>query len=220
MFSGNLRYIPTNSAELNGYLQNVPQLPNKINSYLGMKYGDITFKKNLMDRHVFGLGREYSDNITFLNQVNQAVHNGNAQKTAAFETTTKGISNLNQLTMESGYMDPMSYFTLMENYKREISNIGIDNAITGGTTIFGDARNINPALAQNPLASIATGKHGISLDPMKMMGSYKMRMLMEFNKQAKEIIETQEHNGEKWLRNFEQEESGGFWCKQGGTDCR
>ena len=220
MFSGNLRYIPTNSSELNSYLQNVPTLGNKMQTFIGMNYSDFTFKKNILDQHTFGLGREYSNNVSFLNQINQAFNQGNERKTQEYETITRNISNLNQITMESGLMDPMSYFQMISMYKRQIGNLGIDNAITGGSDSFGNTRGINPAMQQNPLVAIMLGKHGISLNPVKLMGSYRMNMLLRFNEQAKEIISVQEKNGKNWEEQWKNDESGGFWCKNGGLDVR
>ncbi len=220
LFSGNLRFIPTNPSELNSYLQNVPTLGNKLQTFIGMNYTDFTFKKNILDQHTFGLGREYSNNISFLNQVNQVFHGGNENRTQEFETATRGLSNLNQLTMESGFMDPMSYFQMVEMYKREIGNLGLDNAISGGSNTFGNTRGINPAMQQNPLAALILGKHGISLNPIKIMGSYKMNMLLRFNEQAKEIITVQEKNGKNWEEKWKNDEEGGFWCKNGGLDVR
>jgi len=185
-----------------------------------MNYTDVAFKKNILDQHTFGLGREYSNNVSFLSQIHTAINQGSERRTKEFNTITEGISNLNQITMESGFMDPVSYFQMMEMYKRQIGELGIDNAISGGTSIFGNTRGINPAFKQDPLAAVATGKHGISLNPIKMLGSYKMRMLLMFNNQAKDIMLTQEKMGEKWKADWNNEESGGFWCKSGGTDGR
>ena len=185
-----------------------------------MNYTDFTFKKNILDQHTFGLGREYSNNVSFLSQIHQVLNQGRENRTKEFETATTGISNLNQLTMESGWMDPMSYFQLMENYKREIGALGIDNAISGGINLFGQTKGLNPSIKGDPLAAILTGKHGISLNPVKMLGSYKMRMLLLFNQQAREVMRTQEKNGDKWNSDWRNEESGGFWCKSVGTDGR
>ena len=138
----------------------------------------------------------------------------------SFSSITRNISNLNQITMESGLMDPMSYFQMISMYKRQIGNLGIDNAITGGSDSFGNTRGINPAMQQNPLVAIMLGKHGISLNPVKLMGSYRMNMLLRFNEQAKEIISVQEKNGKNWEEQWKNDESGGFWCKNGGLDVR
>ena len=215
IFSGDLQYIPTDGAQINSMFKNAPDVPNRLNAYIGMRYGDITFRKNILHRHVFGLGHEYDTNISFLNELHanaKRMHDPTQRR--EIRERTEGISKLHQLTMEGGYMNPISYHLLIEQYKKELGDLGFGKeSIAGGYDKWGNQIQINPATANHGLTGLITGDKGVSFDPMRMMSPYKINMLLKFMEQGANVASTRKENGESWKTEWKSEIEGGRICK-------
>ena len=201
-FSGKFRYMPTNDAELMNHLQNIPNIPKMIKSF-GANYTDLSFKKDILNRHVFGMGKEYDNTISFYRQLIESFYGEHPDKAAAIgavEGYTKGISYLSQITVENGYSNPLSKMVLMDNLKRELHTRGIPEAISKGIDINGQPIMLPVDVQMNPLMATLHGgsqSEGVNLNPMKMLSHYKMGQLRQFINQSREVVTTPETNSWK-----------------------
>tara|TARA_Y100001963_G_C6474735_1_gene306149 strand:- start:9 stop:551 length:543 start_codon:yes stop_codon:yes gene_type:complete len=180
---------------------------------MGMRYGDLSFRKKIQERHVFGLGKEYGDNISFFGEMYESLgmFSGNVER-QRFMDAASGISNLMHITLESGTMDPMSYYSLIQKFKQDLGaaygetyNMGIDGS--------GNPKLIDPSRPQDLSGGLLGGAQGVSFNPMRMMSSYKLNMFKQFLKMSKDIATTPKDGGLEWEKEWKIETEGGKWCK-------
>ena len=128
-----------------------------------------------------------------------------------YDNITVGLSYLNQVTMETGRMDPLSYMYLIDQYKKELGDLGFDFAIKNGVDINGNIVGVK-RFNDNPLMNIIQGSEGYSFNPLKVLSSYRAQMLRKFMMHGEKVMKTPERDGNSWEDSWKSDQTGG-WCK-------
>ncbi|QDP47205.1 MAG: hypothetical protein GOVbin655_39 [Prokaryotic dsDNA virus sp.] len=185
-FSGNVRYLPNDPNEMNQYLNSIPKMDSSFKAFIGRNYSDFNFRHHAFENHIFGNTKEYQNSV----DVYKSILNVFGGSESAFDSVTTGLSKLNEISMDLGVVDPVSYALMVDNFKKELDGLGFGDALKHAMTIKGKKVEGNEILQTDPLVQMMVGNGGFSLDPVKMLSPYKISQLKKFLKQATDVART------------------------------
>ena len=206
-FSGNYRYIPPDIESMNKHLNVVPNMSSGFKAFIGRRYGNFNFKQHTFGNHIFGFGKEYQDSVSLYREI-QNVYGGDS---SAYDTITQGLSRLNQLSMEAGYVDPISYAVLVDGFRSQLHGMGIGTAMKNGVDVHGRIVQGHEVFRSDPLFAMVQGAEGFSLDPIKMLSPYRTKNLRKFIKHAQDVMEIPNGGKSKIKDFFESNSTGCKW---------
>tara|TARA_R110002020_G_scaffold133354_1_gene297551 strand:+ start:10154 stop:18586 length:8433 start_codon:yes stop_codon:yes gene_type:complete len=205
-FDNNLSAIPTGDRDMMNLINNPPGFSDNLKSVFDT-YNKIQIQQSKFANDVFGMGSEYDSNVMFYRRLLEEGI-GNKNKIALKEATST-LSYTNQLLMENGYMDPITYYLNIKNVRTELERLGLDKAETMGVD-GGEFSPINKHSGENQLTVLAGKKAGVSIRPMQLMTDYKLSMIQRFIKQGKELKKYE--NASKEISEIKEDYKNGF-CK-------
>lgn len=196
MFDENYSLIPLQDQGIFNMMTNVPGFSKKISSTFD-RYEAIKAEKGAYAQDIFGMGPEYDTNVSWYRKVIGEAFNARGGK-GKVEELTNILSHTNQLVMENGYMNPVSYFYMTQKIKTDLAELGFDKGLTHG--IDGATANKLSAYNLSPeLVMLGGRQDGVSIKPMNLLNEYRMNMLKQFIKQGKDIKKLQKRQeSETW----------------------
>ena len=199
--------IPLKDQDILGALNNVPGFNKKLSSTFD-RYETINMEKGSFSKAIFGMGHEYDSSISFYRRL---ISNAFGSDVAMRYKNLEGaLSYTNQLVMENNYMNPMSYFLMTQKIRADLSNMGLDKAITTG--LDGTQGNVLSPHSLSPEIAMLGGRgDGISIKPMAMLSNFRLNMLKKLIKQGKEVKINQQRV-QDW-EEYRQEDIKSGWCK-------
>ena len=206
-FDGNFSAIPTTDRDMMNILNNPPGFSDNLKTVFD-RYEKIQIQQGKFAQDVFGMGSEYDNNVMFYRRLLEEGI-GNSDKIALKEATST-LSYTNQLLMENGYMDPITYYLNVKNVRRELERLGLDKAETMGVD-GGEYNALSIHSKESQLAVLAGQKAGISIRPMQLMTDYRLSMIQKFIKQGKDL-KKQEKSSREWGE-FREEYNKKGYCK-------
>lgn len=194
MFDKNFSLIPLADQDVLGMINNVPGFSKRLVGTFD-RYESFKVDKNMFSRDVFGMGAEYDSHVSFFRRLLGDAF-GKKQESNVKELG-EVLSYTHQLAMENNYMNPVSYFQMVENVRTRLKKLGLDKPLTTG--IDGNTSNkLNPHSLSPELALLAGESGGVSIAPLGLLSKYRMNMLQRFIKQGKDIKKLQKKDGETW----------------------
>jgi len=193
-FDNNNHLTPLKDQDLLSVINNAPGFSKKLTGTFD-RYESLKIEKSIFEQDIFGMGGEYGHQASFFrNLMNDAFgkKTGNTVK-----EITDTFSYTHQLMMENDYMNPVSYYQMIENVASDLSKLGLDNPLTyglsGGQTDKLSPHKFSPNMS---LMSGGPGEGGLSIQPFSLLSTYRMNMLQKMIKQGKDIKRNQKKASE------------------------
>ena len=156
------------------------------------KYESININKGIFSKDSFGMGPEYDQNVAFYRRLIDDAF-GSADK-AKFREINRVLSYTNQLVMENNYTDPITYFTITDRIRTDLSNLGLNKAAQYGIDGL-QLNKLSPHATSPELAMLMGQGNGVSIKPMGLLSEYRMGLLKRFIEQGKNMKNLQKRNG-------------------------
>ena len=155
------------------------------------------------------MGPEYDNNVAFYQRMlNAGIGDPN---TAAFREVTEVLSKTNQLAMENGYLDPISYFLHTKGIRNRLDALGLGD-VEQVQIIGNKLDNLNIHSRESGLAILGGKTDGITIKPMAMLSDYRLSLLRTFITQGKDVKNNLKNSDKDWKRLRQEEEMAGY-CK-------
>jgi len=188
-------FLTVDDTELFHNLHNIPGFGSRLNSFAD-HYSSIRLDKSIQHKDIFGMGREYSDQMRLFRQIAAATgQKDKADKLLGTESRKGELSYINTLVMENGYMDPYSYMLHMDRIREELADLGGDQIFKGEFS----RRYTNET---STLSLLRGAGDTFTLRPMKVLSGYRMNMMKRFLQQSRDI--KMEPKEETWNENFKE----------------
>ena len=211
-FDGNLDMIPLKDRDMMNVINNAPGFSSALKSTYD-RYESIKIDKGIQAKDIFGMGTEYDNNVSFFKRlVNEKALSGS---TIDFNSAEQLISKTNQLVMENGYLDPISYYLHTKNLKAKLEKLGlsdVEQASIEGNDL--SKLQVHGEAGLNVLA----GRHdGITIKPLAMLNDYRLGLITRMIKQGKDIKSHQKATEKDWKQERAEELKSGK-CKPNNSN--
>ena len=186
-FNNNHRYLPNENSDIWNTLNATPGYGKKIVSLMD-KYDGRPINKNELFESPFGMGRGYDGVLGFYRGLTEGAP-GSKELFGDGNKQPGHMSYMHQIVMENEYMNPVAYLSMLDMVRTDITNFGLDQTLVKG---FGPELSgpINP-FKEHPLyGALAGNGKGVSLNPLKLMSNYKLRLMKDMSRMSREIKES------------------------------
>ena len=192
-FHGNSRNIPMSDIQWfhrirgNNNIEMIPGMPEGIES-MYHNYTNFRFDRKIDHTSPWGMGYGYDNTMSFFRTLFEI-----RGEREGFEAYSKELSYIDQLSIESNYMHPMKFFSLMKGLEGPINDIAQDLYRGTLNVANGSVSPINMRkLQDNPMYWILGGSRfqgtdGVTLNPAKMMNDYNNGLIQRIIRQAENI---------------------------------
>jgi hypothetical protein len=203
--------IPTRDQDMMHLINNPPGFSDNLSSVFG-RYDRLGIQSGRIGQDVFGLGQDYDNTALFYRRlINEAT---GGQKNAQLNKSLENLSYTNQLLMESGNLDPVTYYLMNSNVRKELSKLGLDRAEIMGIE-GGETAPINIHKEGSGLSVLASDRGGVSINPQKMMTDYNISMIRKYIRQGQELKKYDK--AERSWDDIEKELEATGFCKPSAT---
>ena len=211
-FDGNLDMIPLKDRDMMNIINNAPGFSSALKNTFD-RYESIKIDKGTQAKDVFGMGTEYDNNVSFFQRlVNEKAMIGS---TIDFNAAEQIISKTNQLVMENGYLDPISYYLHTKNLKTKLEKLGLSDVEQASI----ETNDLSKLQVHGEAGlNILAGRHdGITIKPLAMLNDYRLGLITRMIKQGKDIKSHQKATEKSWKEERQQELKSGK-CKPNNSN--